>query len=318
MNNFWTKLKKPIYCLAPMEGVTDTAFRQFLSQVGKPDVMFTEFANVSAIFSPDKTSAQRLTFSPTEQPLVAQIWGLDPELFFAAAQTLTELGFAGIDLNFGCPVKDVIKKGACSALVNDLPLAKKIITSTIKGAGGKIPVSIKIRIGFDKPVTKDWVKFLLQFNLAAISIHGRTTKQLSKSSVDWDQIGEAVKVRNSLKSQTLIIGNGDIMSLKEADAKIAQYGLDGIMIGRGVFHDPLIFKKDQSFTDLSTQQKLDLLLTHAQVFTNTWGDQKPFYILRRFFKIYASGFPQALSLRIKLMSAANLEEVQLIISQFLA
>jgi len=314
MANIWYKLKTPLICLAPMDGVTDSAFRQLLVQIGKPHLMFTEFTNVQAIFSHDNTALdQHLKFSPVEKPPIAQIWGLIPELFKQATALLRQMGFDGVDLNFGCPDKSVIKKGACSALINDRTLAREIITATQAGAAGKLPVSFKTRIGFDKVDTQDWLKFLLSFSPAAITVHGRTAKQMSKVDNNWAEIRKAVTIRDQLKSKTLIIGNGDIINLKDAYQKIKDYHLDGIMIGRGVFHDPFIFNPKKSIQDLSRQQKIDLLLQHLKLFVNTWGDQKSFHILKRFFKIYIKDFPGALALRTQLMNTSSAKKVSTIL-----
>ena len=261
MRSIWQELKKPIICLAPMEGVTDMAFRQFLVDIGKPDLMFTEFINVQSIFSHDQISYyQYLNYQAKEKPLIAQLWGLIPELFELSATLIANLGFDGVDLNFGCPIKNVIKKGACSALINNKKLAGKIIKATQVGAAKKIPVSIKTRIGFKDIQTKDWISFLLKFKPAAITIHARTTKELSNVPNHWNEIGDAVKLRDKISPNTLIIGNGDIISQKDALEKVKKYKLDGIMIGRGVFKDPLIFNQDKSIKDLSPQEKINLLI----------------------------------------------------------
>lgn len=252
MENIWQTLQKPIICLAPMEGVTDMAFRQLLIKIGKPDLMFTEFVNVQSIFSHDQTSYLKyLDYQQQEKPLIAQIWGLTPELFELSANLITNLGFNGIDLNFGCPEKNVIKKGACSALINNRILAEKIIRSTQLGAKNKIPVSIKTRIGFNQIQTQGWLSFLLKFEPAAITIHGRTTKELSDVPNHWDEIGKVVKLRDRISPATMIIGNGDITSQDQALIKVKQYQLDGIMVGRGVLKDPYIFNLNQSIKNLS-------------------------------------------------------------------
>src|SRR3989304_7788024 len=209
-----------IFCLAPMEGVTDTVFRQLIAGIGKPDLMFTEFTNVSAIFSHDATAlGQRLKFTAKEQPLIAQLWGLEPDLFELAADLMVGMGFDGVDLNFGCPDRTVLKQGACAALINDRELTTAIISATKKGLKGRIPLSIKIRLGLKEIATDDWVPFMLNFEPKILTIHGRTAKEMSEVPVHWDEIGKAVKIRNKLKSKTLIFGNGDIESLKEAREK---------------------------------------------------------------------------------------------------
>ncbi|MFC1627116.1 tRNA dihydrouridine synthase [Patescibacteria group bacterium] len=309
MPNIYQTLKKPIICLAPMDGVTDSAFRQLFLKTGKPDLMFTEFTNVQSIFSHDQISYdQRLSFTKPEKPLIAQIWGLIPELYEQAAKLLVKLGFDGIDINLGCPDKNVIKKGACSALINNKPLVKQIIQATQAGANGQIPVSAKIRIGFDKIDTENWASFLLKLNLDALIVHGRTTKQLSKTPNNWQEIAKVVKLRDQLSPNTIIIGNGDVLDLQTALKLVKQHNLDGIMIGRGALKDPYVFSKNKTIKDKSKQEKIDLLLTHLNLFDKTWGNQKPFHVLKRFFKIYISGFKGALALRIKLMETKTKQQ----------
>ncbi|MCG2691980.1 tRNA-dihydrouridine synthase family protein, partial [Microgenomates group bacterium] len=242
MSNIWQTLKKPIFCLAPMFGATDSAFRQLLSEIGKPDLMFTEFINVQAIFSPDiKTVTQLLTYTFQEQPLIAQIWGLDPELFETAADLIVAAGFQGIDLNFGCPEKTVVKKGSGAALIDNPDLAGKIIKATIKGARGRLPLSVKTRLGYKTINTEPWFKFLLNFDLTAITVHCRTAKAMSLGPAHWNEIEKTVKLKNKYNPKTLIIGNGDIFSRAIACQRIKETKIDGVMIGRGVFKNPWIF-----------------------------------------------------------------------------
>ncbi|MEA3355384.1 MAG: tRNA-dihydrouridine synthase [Patescibacteria group bacterium] len=311
MTSIWQELKKPIICLAPMEGVTDMAFRQLLVNIGKPDLMFTEFVNVQSIFSHDQISyKQYLDYQNKEKPLIAQIWGLTPELFELSANLIADLGFNGVDINFGCPDKNVIKKGACSALINNRQLAGKIISATQAGAANKIPVSIKTRIGFNKIQTNDWLGFLLKFKPAVITIHGRTTKELSNVPNHWDEIGKAIKLRNQISPDTLIIGNGDIKSRSQALAKAKKYKLDGIMIGRGVFKDPFIFNKNKSIKNLSPKEKINLLTKHLEIFHKVWGDTKSIHFIKRFIKTYINGFNNALKIRTKIMETKTYSELK--------
>ncbi len=315
MVNIWQQLTKPIFCLAPMFGVTDSAFRRLLAEIGRPDLMFTEFTNVQALFSPDKTSVQQLTFSPEEQPLIAQIWGLDPELFEAAADFIAGAGFAGVDINFGCPEKSVIKKGAGGAMIDNSALAAKIIKATLKGAGGRIPVSVKTRLGYKTINTVPWFKFLLSFDLAAISVHCRTTKALSLGPTHWEEVSKIVRLKKQMKAKALLIGNGDIFSRAEAAAIITRIGVDGIMIGRGVFRDPYIFNPGETIKNKTKQQKLALLKKHLRLYESTWGSSRSYHPLKRFFKIYVNGFKGAMSLRVKLMNTGSVEAARGIIGQ---
>jgi nifR3 family TIM-barrel protein len=303
MSNIWQILPKPIFCLAPMFGATDSAFRQLLSAIGKPDLMFTEFINVQAIFSPDiKTVTQLLTYTLQEQPLIAQLWGLDPELFEAAADFIVRAGFQGIDINFGCPEKSVVKKGAGGALINNPDLAGKIIQSTLKGAGGRLPVSIKTRLGYKTINTEPWFKFLLNFNLAAISVHCRTAKAMSVGPTHWDEIAKIVQLKNKFNPKTLIIGNGDIFSREIAYQRIKETKIDGVMIGRGVFHNPWIFNSIPE-RNYSQAEKIAAWERHLKIYQATWGKTKPIHPLKRFLKVYLKGFPGALTMRTGLMDS---------------
>jgi nifR3 family TIM-barrel protein len=326
MNNIWQKLKKPIFILAPMEDVTDTVFRRIVMSAGSPDLFFTEFTSVEGMFSKgDKKVNQRLKFTPEEKPLIAQIWGLKPENYFKAGKLLAEMGFDGIDINMGCPEKNVVRKGACSGLINNPSLAKEIIQATKEGAQEAarslnqetIPVSVKTRIGFKKIQTEEWLGFLLDQNLAALTVHGRTTAEMSAVPAHWDEIGKAGQLRNEKKVDTLIIGNGDVQSMTEAKEKVQKYGLDGIMIGRGIFHNIWLFNENVDPAKKSLEERLDILVKHVDLFEQAWGKTKPFQILKKFFKIYLSGFDGAQDLRMKFMETKNGEEVKELVTSLL-
>jgi len=285
-----------------MFGATDSAFRQLLVKIGKPDLMFTEFINVQSIYSPEvKSLVNLLSYSASEQPLICQIWGLDPELFELAADLVYRLGFKGVDINFGCPEKAVIKKGAGAATIDNPELAEKIIKSTIKGAQGRIPVSVKTRLGNKTIVTEPWFKFLLFQNLAAISVHCRTAKELSVGPTHWEEIAKIVKLKDKLKSKTLIIGNGDIFSRQTAYKRIQQTKIDGVMIGRGVFKNPWIFNSQTADQPKAKREKIQILQNHIDLYKKTWGKNKPIHPLKRFLKVYLKGFRGAVAMRTELM-----------------
>lgn len=309
--SFWTNLPKPFLCLAPMDGVSDATFREIIAKVARPDVFFTEFTNVEALQSSGRDSqVRRFDYTENQRPIAAQIWGINPENYYKSAKLIKKLGFDGIDINMGCPVRDVVKIGACSALMKNLKLAEEIIKSTIKGAGG-LPVSVKTRLGFDSIQIEDWIGFLLQFDLAAIIIHGRTVREMSLVPAHWDEIGKAVELRNRLKKNILIVGNGDINSYEDALEKSKKFGVDGVMIGRGIFQNIAIFDKNNK--QLSRDERLNILLNHARLFIKKWEGDKSFLILRKFFKIYAQDFDGAKEMRIKLMETKSLNEVEKII-----
>lgn len=291
-----------------MEDVTDTVFRQIIAKCGKPDLFFTEFTNVEGMCSRGRDKVgKRLIFTPGEHPIVAQIWGLDPKKYFETAKLIKTMGFDGIDINMGCPEKSVIKKGACAALINNLQLAKEIIMATREGAGG-LPISVKTRIGIKEIKTEEWTGFLLKLNLDALTVHGRTVAEMSDFPAHWDEIGKVVKLRDSMKLKTLIIGNGDIKDRDDAIIKVEKYGVDGVMIGRGIFNNLWIFNKNIDQKDVSYEEKLKLLIEHIELFDKQWGKNKNFSIMKKFYKIYISGRPDASEVRTKLMEFKTAKE----------
>ena len=312
MNNFWEKIKKPILVMAPMLDVTDAVFRQVVFKCGKPDVMFTEFVSVDGLThkkSKEKLIRRYLKFSEKERPIVAQIWGVDPGKFYESARIISGLGFDGIDINMGCPDKKVVKAGAGAGLILYPLLAQKIIQATKKGAG-KIPVSIKTRIGYEKNIIKKWMPYLLKASPAAIIIHGRTKKEMSKVPARWDAIGEAVKIakkyKKKHKSKTLILGNGDISDLKDAYEKAKTYGVDGVMIGRAVLSSPWFFNESKNFTAISLEERLELLKFHAKLFNKCYGKTRNINMVKKYIKGYISGFKGSKEIRSDLMSAKTL------------
>ena len=317
MRNFWNELNKPIFVLAPMEDVTDTVLRQIIDRCGKPAVFFTEFTNVEGMFSKgEKLVNQRLRYTEAELPLVAQIWGTHPENFYKAARKLIDMGFSGIDLNMGCPAQGPVGRGVCSGLINNRPQAKEIIDATKEGAAGIIPVSVKTRLGF-RAIDFEWIQFVLEQKLAVLTVHLRTVSEMSKVPAHWDKLKTVVQMRDALSSETLIIGNGDIQSLNEARQKVAEAGADGAMIGRGIFNNPYFFSDNTTLSDKTPEEKMHLLLEHMQLWIDTWGNTKHFPILRKFFKVYANGFPGAQDLRMQLMETQTPEETEHIVAAFL-
>lgn len=316
-NNFWQTLAKPIFVLAPMEAVTDTVLRQVIARCGKPAVFFTEFTNVEGMFSKGaRLVNQRLLYTEAEQPLVAQIWGSQPENFFKAAKKLIDMGFSGIDLNMGCPAQGPVHRGVCSGLIRNRPLAKEIIDATREGAGGVIPVSIKTRLGF-RSIDFDWINFVLEQQPTVLTVHLRTVTEMSKVPAHWDALKTVVEMRDAMQSATLIIGNGDIKSLDEAKRKTAEVGADGAMIGRGIFENPYFFSETAVLEEKTPQEKMHLLLEHMRLWQETWGEGKHFPTLRKFFKVYANGFPGAQELRIQLMETESPEETERVVAAFL-
>lgn len=321
-------LPKPFFVLAPMDDVTDTVFRQIVSSCAAPDLYFTEFVNVDGLQSAGRPKLlKKLRFTRPEQLLIAQIWGKTPENFYKTAREIAdgtlacELGlppgvnFAGVDLNMGCPEKTAVRHGTCIALVNNRPLAKQIIEATKKGLAGKLPLSVKTRTGFGS-VDMTWIEFLLSQELQTLTIHGRTKTQMSDVPADWEIIGKARQLRDRLAPQTLIIGNGDVMSREQGQKLARRYRLDGIMIGRGVFHDPFVFAEQSPWQDYTAEQRIALYKKHVELFAKTWQHrERNIHTLNRFCKIYISNFDGAKELREKLMAAASTRELLEIMSQ---
>lgn len=310
MINFWHKLPKPFFILAPMEAVTDIVFRHVVAQSAAPDVYMTEFTNAASFCSVkgEHSTRGRLDFSTDEHPMVAQIWGTNPEHFAVMGKALAQKGFAGIDINMGCPDKSIIKGGSCAALIENPALAAELIAAA-KVSG--LPVSVKTRLGFKIIKTEEWTGFLLQQNLAALTIHGRTQKEMSKVPAHWDEIGKVVNLRDQLNPDTLIIGNGDVRDRKHGEELIKTYKTDGIMIGRGIFHNPFAFEKDAK--PHSKDELLGLLQFHLDLFDQ--HQPRKFDPLKRFFKIYIRDFSGASELRAKLMQAHSTNEARLLIKE---
>ena len=316
---FWKKLNnknKPILALAPMADVTDAPFRRIIAKYGKPDVIFTEFVSCDGLCSEGKKNLLPiLKFTKKERPVVAQIFGATPENFYESAKIIKKLDFDGIDINMGCPDKKVLKQGAGALLINNPRLAQEIIRQTKKGAG-KIPVSIKTRIGYDKYDKKEfrkWLMALLEEKPAVITIHGRTKKEMSLVPAHWDIIAEAVKIRDEFDpspNHTLIFGNGDIQSVADAEEKARASGADGVMIGRAIFGKPWLFAKN--IGNISLKEKLPILLEHTKLFEKI-NKGKNFDVMKKHFKSYISDFPCAKKLRTKLMNCKNAKEVEKII-----
>lgn len=303
----WDTLPKPFFALAPLDDVTDVVFREMVANAAKPDMFFTEFTNCDALFSKGREATlPRLRFTENQRPIIAQLWGVTPENFFKTAQLVSELGFDGIDINMGCPDKNVRKAGACSALIDNRTLAAEIIAATKEGAK-ELPVSVKTRLGVKALATDDWISWLLGQSLAAIIIHGRTVLEMSDVPAHWDEIGRAVELRDELAPETYIVGNGDVMSLYEAREKVIQYGVDGVMIGRGIFKNLWFFSEAMPMADRPITERLAALRRHVELFLATWGDTKNPATMKKFLKMYVSDFKGASALREELMRLPTLE-----------
>jgi len=319
-SNFWQEQKTPSFSLAPMEDVTDTVFREMVlrnSEKGKLHLLFSEFTSTDGMchdIGHDKVK-HRLLINQSEKiqlkdksvKLIAQIWGKNPEKYYKTAQYIAqETDFDGIDINMGCPVKNVVKSGCCSALIQEPELAKEIILATREGS--QLPLSVKTRIGFKEVVTDSWISHLLGMPIDALILHGRIQKQMSDGLADWNEIAKAVQLRDILAPHIKLIGNGDVMSYEDGLSKIDQYQVDGVMVGRGIFKNPWMF--NPSLTEISESNKLKMLWEHTLLYEQTWGANKNFAILKRFFKIYCKEFRGAAKLCHQLMQASSAQEVK--------
>ena len=313
--NFWSELPRPFFILAPMEDVTDIVFRHVVSEAARPDVFFTEFTNTESYCHPEGIHSVRgrLTFSEDEQPMVAHIWGDKPEQFRKMSIGLKEMGFKGIDLNMGCPVANVAKKGKGSGLILRPERAAEIIQATKEGG---LPVSVKTRLGYyEIDEWKDWLKHVFEQNIANLSIHLRTRREMSKVDAHWELI-EAIKaMRDEIAPHTLLTINGDIPDRQKGLELANKYGVDGVMIGRGIFHNPFAFEKEPR--EHTSEELLDLFRLHLSLYEKYSNEEtQQFKALRRFFKIYIRGIKGASQLRHKLMSTETIDEARELLDEF--
>ncbi|MEP9819069.1 tRNA-dihydrouridine synthase [Staphylococcus xylosus] len=313
--NFWRELPRPFFVLAPMEDVTDVVFRHVVSEAGRPDVFFTEFTNTESFCHPEGIHSVRgrLTFTEDEQPMVAHIWGDKPEHFREMSIGMAEMGFKGVDLNMGCPVANVATKGKGSGLIQRPEIAAEIIQAA--KAGG-LPVSVKTRLGYSEiDEWRDWLKHVFEQDIANLSIHLRTRREMSKVDAHWELIGEIKKLRDEIAPHTLLTINGDIPDRKTGLELAEKYGIDGVMIGRGIFHNPYAFEKEPR--EHTSEELLGLLRLHLDLFDKySKNESRLFKPLRRFFKIYVRGIRGASELRHQLMSTNTTDEARELLDEF--
>lgn len=326
MKNIWEELPKPIFALAPMEAVTDTVFRRVVAKAAKPDIFFSEFTNATGwVHAGEKAAAGRLDMLDpnVEQPVIAQIWGSDPKDIAVLAKHCKTLGYKGIDINMGCPVKSATKSDGGAACIENPELAAEIIASA-KTAG--LPVSVKTRLAWsDLQKWTQWIEYLLRQDLAALTVHLRTKKELSLVAAHWDIMPEIIKLRDAVAPQTVVLGNGDILDRELGLKFVEQTGADGVMIGRGIFSN--IFGFEKTPREHSSQELIALLQYHLKLFTQHQqhrlatlpaeiaGRPKPYQTLKRFFKIYIRDFPGSSDLRNRLMETNTIEEASAILEQ---
>ncbi len=357
--SFWTTLPKPFFVLAPMANVTDFAFRSMIAKYGKPDVMWDEFVSADGLNSPGRERLLfDLKFSKKERPIVAQLFTGHPDAMRKAAKLCAELGFDGLDINMGCPDRAVEKQGGGAASIKDpknaLAVLKAAREGWIEGRGEQSfphemksdkkvvtlpkseketlpPVTIKTRIGYNK-VDLDWLRLLFEQRLPALTVHLRTRKEMSDVPAHWELMPEIVKLRDDVQKdlpvneRTLLIGNGDALSIEDAATKAKTSGCDGVMIGRGIFGTPWLFencRKGKNADARTPEQRLKIMVEHAKLFEKTFRTAQPgkhlknFAVMKKHFKAYVSGWDGAKELRVKLMETENAGQVAVIVREYL-
>ncbi len=361
MSNFWQTLPTPFLTVAPMADVTDMAFRKMIAKysahtradgtVGGPDVMWTEFVAADGLVRATPAGKKKLMadllYSEEERPIVAQLFTRNPEHMEIAAALCLELGFDGVDINMGCPAGAIIDQGCGAAMIKTPELAVEVIRAAKRGAksgDGGIPVSVKTRLGYHIDQLEEWIPVLLRENLAALTIHARTRKDMSKVPARWERIARVVELKNELSPLTKIIGNGDVLTKADGYAKIAESGADGAMVGRALFGNPWFFHptlalplrfktlpthgvplEDISASDtseggaqyVSIHERLRVMVEHSYLFCELLPF-KNFSVMKKHYKAYVNGFTGAVPLRIKLMEQETPEAVEQVAREFLA
>lgn len=330
--SFWQKLKKtgePIMVLAPMADVTDVAFRKLIAKysaheradgtVGGPDVMWTEFVSADGlVLAPEEGRAKLkkdLEYGEEERPIVAQLFSSTPEHMRKAARLCADLGFDGIDINMGCPDRSIEKQGCGSAMIKTPDVAREIIRAAKEGACN-LPVSVKTRLGYNKDELETWFPELLKENPAAVTLHLRTRKEMSKVPARWERIARAVEIRNERAPDVLILGNGDVQNVEQARALCLEYGADGAMLGRAIFGNPWLFHPEKNADSIPLKERLLVLLEHIDLF-ETHLPEKHFAIMKKHLKAYAHGFPGAKELRVALMETSDADGAREVLHIFL-
>jgi len=317
MSNFWEKLEKPFFVLAPMADVTDAAFRLIITKYGKPDVIWTEFVSADGLASPGREVLKvDLMYTEDEHPIIAQLFSAHPEKMREASKLCAELGFDGIDINMGCPDKSIEKQGAGAAMIKNQKSAGNIIQAVKAGiadAGKDIPVSVKTRVGYNKVQIDEWIPFLLSQDLDALTIHARTRKEMSLVPARWEHVREVVKIRDNMGIKTKILGNGDVRNIEEAKKRVEETGCDGVMLGRAIFGNPWLFTGKEP----TVEEKLKVMVEHTKLFEELLGKYKNFAIMKKHYKAYVNGFDGAKELRVKLMECNNASEIEGLVDNFL-
>ena len=329
---FWAGLRRPFTILAPMEDVTDTVFRHLIAGRGAPDVFMSEFINAEELLHPKRKFArQRALIDAVEYQslglgkvggdrpfLIAQIWGNDPEAYRKAIPLLLDRGFDGIDINMGCPAHKVVRRGECSGLIDRPSVAKELILAAREVAGER-PVSVKTRLGVKAPKTEEWTGFLLALDLPVLTVHGRIAAQMSEGEADWAAIRRVRELRDQMGKSTRIVGNGDLFSADELDRRQGESGVDGLMVGRGIFRDPDIFRRERphrSFEQAGWDERKAVMVQHVKEHLRVWGGVKGYDMLKQFFKVYTRGPAEYLVLRESLFATRSHDEALIVLERY--
>jgi len=315
--SFWQTLPRPVLVLAPMAGVTDAAFRRIWAKYGKPDVTLTEFVSCDGLCSSGREHLLHdLWYSPEERPIVAQIFSGNPDNVARTAELVRELGFDGIDINAGCPDKTVEKQGAGAMLTRSPGLLHRLVLAAQRASG--LPVSVKTRLGYERIDIHDWIGHVLEAEPAALTIHARTRDEMSKVPAHWEIMGELVAYIRGLGSRVPLLGNGDVASRAEALRRAAETGLDGVMIGRGVYGNPWFFNPRVDGTAVPWRERLGVMLEHSRLYVDLFRERKNFLAMRKHYKAYVHGFVGAKELRMQLVECRDLAHAEELIAAFLA
>ena len=301
-----------------MEDVTDAAFRMMIARHGRPHVMFTEFTSADGLVlapeSGQRVLRRKLSFHESERPIVAQLFSARPERMERAAAIAAELGFDGIDINMGCPAKEVVAAGCGAGMIKNPPLAQEVVRAAQRGAPAT-PISVKTRIGYSRDETETWVPALLETGLAALTMHARTRDEMSDVPARWEHVAHAVRIRDEMGVETVIVGNGDVKDLADARARAEATGCDGVMLGRAIYGNPWLYV-DRAEAP-SPQERIEALMEHIQLFEELMLETQNYAVMKKHFKAYISGWEGAKELRARLMETnepgetlAILREVQ--------
>jgi len=294
-----------------MDDVTDVVFRQIIVSTHPPDLFFTEFVNVDGLQSPGRRALlPKLLNENNGQKIIAQIWGKNPDNFYKTTKDIIGMGFYGVDINYGCPEKTIVKNNCCSAMIKkeNREVALEIIKAVKEASNNKIQVSVKTRLGFND-IDYSWHETLLKQNLNMLTIHARTRKEMSKVDAHWDDLRPIIDLRDKLSPGTKIVGNGDVLNRADGLKKAKLFGVDGIMIGRGVFQDPYCFSDKSPWAELSSREKINLYIKHITLHQKTYKGTRKFEPLKKFSKVYLHSFEGASDLRDRVVRSHSVDEM---------